>query len=251
MTTRAVAALPLLLFAIAGCVEESQRGLLVPPGSVTPPVTALRPVFSGPRIPEHEASARRLLAVGEKVIAANPQAGLRPAFIPVGFPHPEICHGGGGIHGYQITVSDGLVDACKTDAALAAVIALEMGKIVAERESAAGPSLRQPEKSPPPDVAIGSDSGGTFGPPDGTRVMELAQREPKRRSDWTAPKLSPETLAKGYLKKAGYDPAALAEVGPLLRKADGHSEMEKAVKTAELGAPVAVKRDAAAEPKPK
>jgi hypothetical protein len=251
MTTRALAALlPPLLFALAGCVEEHQRGLLVPPGGGPPPTTTLQPVvFNGPRVPEHEASARRLLAVGNKVAHDNPQAGLLPAFIPVGFPHPEICHSGGGLSGYQIVVSDGLVNACKTDAALAAVIALEMGKIVAERESAAGPSLKQPQKPPPPDVPVGSDSGGPFGPPDGTRQMELAQREPKRgRTDKAAPAPAPEALAKGYLVKAGYDPQALAEVGPLLRKADAHSEMEKAVKTAELGAPVPAKRDAEAPP---
>jgi hypothetical protein len=243
MTIRVLAALPLLAFGV-GCVEDNQRALLVRPDGTPLSTTTFRPSFSGPRVPEHHASARRLFAVGRKLIDANPQAGLRPAFVPVGFPHPEIFHTGGGLSGYQITVSDGLINACKTDAELAAVLALEMGKIVAERESAAGPSLKQPPPRRPPEVPVGTDAGGTFGPPDGTRIMELARQEPKpgRRS---APAPAPEALAKGYLGKAGYDVAALATVGPLLHKAEGHAEMEKVIKTAEVDAPPSPAREKA------
>lgn len=237
MTTRVLAALPLLLLSL-GCVEESQRGLLVPPGSEPPKTTALRPIFQGTRDPGHEASTKRLYAVGGRLIEANPQAGLRPQFASVGAPHPEIFHSGGGLSGYLIVASDGLINRCKSDAELAAVIAMEMGKIVAERESAAGPSLHQPEKPLPPDVPIGPDAGGHFGSPDGTRVMEVARQQPKRaRTDRPAPP-SPQALAKTYLAKAGFDAAVLVEVGPLLRQADGHAEVEKAIKMAELDAPV-------------
>src|SRR4051794_34403543 len=100
MTTRVLAALPLLLLGL-GCVEQQQRSLLVPPGStVAPQFTSLRPGPLGPRVPEHEATARRLLAVGHKLLDANKESGLHPAFIPVGFPPPEISHTGGGTTGY-------------------------------------------------------------------------------------------------------------------------------------------------------
>jgi hypothetical protein len=246
MTIRVKAALPLLL-AVAGCVEE-QRGLLVQPGGPLPTTTSLRPTLPGPRVPENEATARRVLATGRKVIDANPQAGVRPLFITVGLPHPEIFHNGGGTSGYNVVVSEGLVKQCKTEAALAAVLALELGKIVAERESAVGPSLKKPESRLPPDVQVGTDAGGTFGPSDGTRMMELAKIDPKRpKPTRTTPTPSPETLATGYLSKAGFDPAALTQVAPLLRKTEGHFELEKAVKTAELGAPV--KPEPTSEPK--
>lgn len=249
MTIRVLAALPLLLFGL-GCIEESQHNLLVPPdGAPRSTTTALRAAVAGPHVPEHEASARRLLAVGGKLTAANPQAGLRPSFLTVGFPHPEIMHGGGGLAGYHVTVSTGLINQCKTDAELAAVLALEMGKIVAERESAAGPSVKQPQQARPPEVPVGTDAGGTFGPPDGTRMMELARSEPKRNRTNRSPAPAPEALAKGYLSKAGFDPGVLVEVGPLLRKAEGHGEMEKTVKTAELLTPV--KREPAPQPQPK
>jgi hypothetical protein len=239
MTIRVRAALPLLL-AVAGCVQE-QRGLLVPPGAPMPTNTSLRPAMPGPRVPQSEASARRVLAVGRKVIDSNPQAGLRPGFITVGLPHPEVSHTGGGTSGYSVVVSEALVKQCKTDAELAAVLALELGKIVAERESAVGPSLKKPPTRLPPDVPVGTDAGGTFGPSDGTRMMELARLDPKRpRPTRTTPVPSPEALAAGYLSKAGFDAAALTRVAPLLRQTEGHYELEKAVKTAELGAPVKV-----------
>ena len=138
MTSRVKAALPLLL-AAAGCLQQD-RGLLVPPGAPMPKTTSMRPTMPGPRVPENEATARRVLAVSRKLIDANPQAGLRPLFITAGSPHPEIFHDGGGMNGYHVVVSEGLVNQCKTEAELAAVLALEMGKIVAEREAAVGPS---------------------------------------------------------------------------------------------------------------
>src|SRR5262249_47256965 len=81
MTVRVLAALPLLAFAL-GCVEESPRALLVRPDAGPLSTTSLRTAFSGPRIPEHHATARRVFAVGRKLVDANPQAGLRPLFIP-------------------------------------------------------------------------------------------------------------------------------------------------------------------------
>jgi hypothetical protein len=249
MTNRVKAALPFLL-AVVGCVDQ-QRGLLVPGSTVMTPNTSLRPVMPGPRVPESEASARRVMAVGRKLVESNPQAGLRPGFITVGLSHPEISHAGGGTNGYTVMVSEALVKQCKTDAELAAVLAMELGKIVAERESAAGPSLQQPEKRLPPDVQVGTDAGGTFGSSDGTRMMELAKLDPKRvKPDRKSQPPSPDALAAGYLKKAGYDDAALLRVAPLLIKAEGHNDLDKAVKAAELGAPVKAELGAPIKPEP-
>jgi len=238
MTIRVTAALPLLLAAV-GCIEEP-RALLVTPSGQSMPKTTLRTSLFGPRVPPHEAVARRVLSVGQKLIDANPQTGVRPLFVTVGLKHPEICHSGGGTRGYQVAVSQGLVEQCKTDNQLAAVLALEIGKIVAERESAAGPSLKNPETTLPPDVPIGTDSGGTYGSADGTRRMELAKLDPKRpkptRKPAEAP--APETLAKKYLEKAKYDPSALAGVAPMLIRAEGNQELEKLVKPAEILPPV-------------
>ena len=67
---------------------------------------------------------------------------------------------------------------------------------------------------------------GTFGPSDGTRMMELGQYEMelKRRQ---AEAMSPDTLARLYHQKAGHPPALLEEVAPLLSEADKNATLEK------------------------
>lgn len=230
MTLRILAALPPLLLAAVGCVDESRHAQLAPPGEPMRS-TSLRAVFGGPRLPEHDAGVKRLVAVRGKLVAANPQSGVRPNVGAVGLAHPEVCHTGGGTSGYQIVVTDALIAACKTDDELAAVLAIEMGKIVAERSREARTESRLP---PDPNLVGGSD-GGSFGPPDGTRQMELARYAPKRAEAAA----SPEELARSYLGKAGYDVNAASAVAPLLRKAQGHADLDRILTTsAQIGPPV-------------
>jgi predicted Zn-dependent protease len=222
MIRLAPALLPLLL--AAGCVPEARSRQLASGEPAPPaPVRANQPVRTAPGTEE---TARRVLAVSQKVVAANPQVGVRPLFATVGAPHAEIFHRGGPLDGMQIFVSEGLVRRCKSDAELAALLCLELGKIVSEREAQAGEQARQGEKRLPPSEAIGGDSGGTFGPPDGTRRMELAKLEQARRSRARILP-DPEALARKYLINAGFDAAVLADVAPLAREADGHAEVER------------------------
>jgi hypothetical protein len=235
MTLRVLAALPLLLG--FGCVDES-RPLLVAPGESVPQGRLSRSPKINLGSEVDPATTKRVLAVGGKLIDANPQAGIRPMFITVGAPHPEIFHKGGGTRHYQIFVSEGLVKRCQSDEQLAAVLALELGKIVSARESRLGPS-RPDSFRLPPDVPIGTDAGGTFGPADGTRMMEHARLDPKRpRPGKPSAPATPEALARTYLGKAGFAAATLADVGPLLRQAEEHYQVEKSISTAEIGPPV-------------
>lgn len=223
MSRRLLAAglLPLLL--TAGCLEEQRGRQLATAGPPPPPPRRPdRPVGR----PATEETARRVLAVGQAVIAANPQVGMRPVFATVGAPHAEIFHTGGALENSQVFVSEGLVKRCKTDAELAALLCLELGKIVAEREAMAGASPRPADKRLPPVEAIGTDSGGTFGPPDGTRQMELAKYDKARRAAPARP-LDPEVLARGYLTKAGFEAAVLQDVAPLVREAEQNLVVEK------------------------
>ena len=79
------------------------------------------------------------------------------------------------------------------------------------------------------DVPVGADSGGAFGPPDGTRAMELAVYERKRRkaAEAAATPPDPDALALAILQKAGGNPADLEAAAPLLRAADEHMAFEK------------------------
>src|SRR5262245_17457014 len=104
--------------------------------------------------PADEALATRVDSVGRKLIAANPQIGLKSTlFATIGkAAQPEIFHVGPNM----VYVTEGLVKRCPTDAELAGVLALELGKIVADREVAASPEMRNPERLAPIQVPIGN-----------------------------------------------------------------------------------------------
>jgi hypothetical protein len=224
MTLRALAAwLPLSLLA-AGCLDE-HRSLMVTAGPSGEPVVArsLNPVQ---RAPATEEAGKRVITVGQKVVAANPQLGLRPAFCTAGLPDPEIFHRGtGGLEGCQVVISEGLVRRCATDGQLAAVLCHELGKVISEREAQAGPELRQPQQRLAPEGRIGNDYSGAFGPSDGTYLMEQGKLN-KQRGKPPAPP-DPAVLAKKYLARAGYAEAELVQVQPLLQEAEKNFTIEK------------------------
>jgi predicted Zn-dependent protease len=213
------ACLPLLL--VAGCYDDYRTRLVTGPATSAAPARAERYVSKAPATEE---TAKRVLAVGQKLLVSNPQLGLRPVFVTVGAPQPEIFHRGGALDGYQVFVSQGLVERCKDDAELAALLCLELGKIVAEREAIAGPARRGLDKPPPIREAIGNDIGGTFGGADGTQAMEQAKYERDRRA--AAPP-TPDALARKYLARAGYQESALDDAAPLLRQAEENFAVEK------------------------
>jgi hypothetical protein len=72
------------------------------------------------------------------------------------------------------------------------------------------------------------DAGGVFGPPDGTRLAELAKFEKERPKPGAAPPPpDPMVLARIYLKKAGFDPRELDVVAPLLQEARASCAIER------------------------
>jgi len=232
---------------LVGCVENSRTRVV--DGSIPSTQVARQRLVQGQRYvskaPATEATAKRVLAVGHKLILANPELGMRPLFLTVGVPHPEIFHRGGGLENYQIVISEGLVNRCKDDAQLAAVLSLELAKIATERQAMSDPVTPLRERRPL--ESMGADRGGLFGQPDGTQQMEAAHAEAARRKPRPAP-APPETLAKRYLDKAHFNPNALTEVAGLLRQAEDHSTVEQhlskvgqptIVPTAKLAAPIA------------
>jgi hypothetical protein len=217
---------PLLL--VAGCVEDHRTQFVRPgPSTVPAPRASTR---SASRAPATEAAGRRVVATGRKLLDANPQLGMRPVFLTVGAPHPEVFHQGGRLEPYQVIVSEGLVNRCKGDDQLAAVLAHQLGRMVAEREAAAGRPTRANDRPPPPE-RIGNDHDSTFGGPDGTRRMEAARLE-RQRTAPKAPPPAPQVLAREYLRRAGYPEAALATVAPLLREAEDHDKIEQHLRPA-------------------
>lgn len=213
-----------LVLVVSGCVQE-ESGLSVVSSGFFDGKPALTETPAGSLIhaAASEEAGKRVVQVGGQIVASNPKLGFKPAFTTIGAPWEEIFHRGD----KAVFITEGLVRACVTDGQLAAVLCHELGKIAAERQELG--ATAPPDHGPPPDARVGNDSGGVFGSPDGTRAMELAVYEQKRRqAAATAMKpVDSEALARAMLQKAGGTPADAEAVAPLLRRADEHITFEK------------------------
>lgn len=221
------------LLALAGCVDKDSNLPLVSSSPFTPAaeVKAGAPV---PHVAASEAVALRVSLLGQKILTANRQSGLAPTFHAIGVPAPEVFHRGDS----ELYVTEGLARLCKTDAQLAAVLALEMGKMVAQREARATPATRRGDQLPPEEARIGTDAGGTFGPADGTHLFELAKFEKQRpRVRTPLPLPEPAALARGYLEKAGYSGKDLDAAAPILKAARANLALEKQLVTSPPSVP--------------
>ncbi|HEX5272302.1 MAG TPA: hypothetical protein VFW33_17515, partial [Gemmataceae bacterium] len=165
--------------------------------------------------------------VGQRLLAANAELPVRPVFLGIGSPDPQIFHR----DTTAIYVSDGLVNKCTTDAQLAAVVASELGKMVSTREALLALKAARGERDRPLGLSVGSESGGTFGPADGTRLAELGKFEKDTghgpAGGRPTPPPDPDLLARTYLKKAGFAATDLDAVAPLLREAARHDDIER------------------------
>jgi hypothetical protein len=211
------------VFAAIGCVSWEANTTLVPSnpfGSLPPPQTA-HPALA----PASLQAAARVDGLGRKILAANPQTGVEPLFRTIGAPQPEIFHQGT----VEVDITEGLVNQCPSDGQLAAVLALELGKMISEREAFAGPQTRAPEREPPMEVRIGSDNGGAYGPADQLHRAELAKydKERRQRAAGAAAPPDPQVLARAYLLKAGYTAADLDAAAPLFRSAAENNTFAK------------------------
>jgi hypothetical protein len=204
--------LPLQLLDPAGLVPQSEMVPASPFGAPGPiqnvPVKA---AFS----PASTEMVLRVDVVRRTVLAANPKLTVRPVAAVSGLPHLEIFHQGTQL----IHLTEGLVKRCKNDGELAALLCLELGKMVSERESLSGPRGQSAEGGLPIDVPMGN--AGQPGATDQVALAELAKHESRRKrtASRRAP-LDPYVLAAEYLEKAGYQRAALDAVAPLLEAAD-------------------------------
>jgi hypothetical protein len=218
--------LPLSLFLCVGCLGDGSGPQLVEGNPFKAPGIEQRQVEVPRDTPQARATeevALRVSQLGRKILDANPEIGLHPRFTTVGAPHLEIFHRST----REVWITEGLVRACKTEGQLAAVLCLELGKMVSEREALAQPRTRQPTLEPPPEVPVGNDSGGRFGAADGTRLLELARYDRPRRKKGFVPPPSPEVLAERYLVGVGHDAKELESIKTIARQASRNSTLEK------------------------
>lgn len=221
-------ALP-LIFLPAGCLLDEPKTALVPTnpfGSAPPMPPATRANYA----PASTDVAAHVDTIGRQLIAANKEIGLQPQFRTIGTPQLEVFHQGTS----EVLITEGLAKQCTTDGQLAAILSRELARMVAERESLAGPDMRRPERLPPMEVRIGNDNGAGFGPaPDQTYLAELGKFEKDRRNmnqPLTTP--DPDALARAYLTRAGFAPAELDEVQPTLKAAAENATFARQLKAA-------------------
>jgi hypothetical protein len=199
-----------LLLLAGGCLPGPETATLVPCSPFVDQPFKPAEVRHVVEAPGSKEASDRVCAAGGRIIAANQLIGFRPRFITTNSPQEEIFHRGT----RDVFITEGLVRRCETEAQLAQVLCLELGKMVAEREAFADPPARLKGEGVPIDMPVGNDVSGTFGSADGTRRMELNKYvEQARKEPQALP--SPEILAAEYLRKAGY---AAAEPQTTTRK---------------------------------
>jgi hypothetical protein len=212
----------LLLLAHLGCVPQSSSSMLVPSdpfGSQVPTQQTL-----AAQAPATQAAGSRVTGVGNRLVQANQHLALRPTFMTIGAPAPEIFH----IGLNQVVITEGLVKQCENDCQLAAVLGTELGKMLSEREAQAGLGTRNAHREPPPSLGVGLEGGGSRGPSDLTHLAEQAPYEENRRRQMhPPPPPDPKALAKALLLKAGYTEEDLASAEPLLKAAAANTAWEK------------------------
>jgi predicted Zn-dependent protease len=211
---------------LAGCVSEEKKLTTVSSSPFGQPVRTQAASFK--QAPEAtQKVAMRVNEVGQKILRGNPRLNQQVAFLTLGVPQLEI------FHQVQrdtsaVYITEGLVNECKTDGELAALLAQELAKMTAEKVAQVRPARALDDRPPLMSPRVGNDIGGTFGDAGGTEQMILARYEKDHKeARKSLPVPSPDQLARGYLQSAGFNPADFDTVRPLLRKADQNSALEK------------------------
>jgi predicted Zn-dependent protease len=225
MTARVLPVMIALVLAVAGCVSDEKKLTTVSPSPFGQPVHTQAASFKEAP-PATQKVALRVNDLGHKIVAANPRLNQQVVFLTLGVPQLEI------FHRVQkdsraIYITEGLVNQCKTDNELAALLCQELGKMTSEQIVQVKPERKLPEPPPLISPRVGNDIG--FASADRTDLMVLGHMEKERRQaqQALAPPPPPEALARAYLQNAGYSGKDLDAVTPLLRQADQNDSLEQ------------------------
>lgn len=168
------------------------------------------------------ATASRVEVLGRRIIAQNTFTGIEPHIFTIGVKEATLFHRGP----EELFISEGLVNSCKTDEELAAVLCSELGQMVAEMRTAK--SLGR-EVAPIRDASFGAGpvvSGG--GPYDAGQQANLAYHEKQhpRAAAGVDPADAKKTAGE-LMTGAGFNPSELERVQPLLKQSDRGEALRK------------------------
>lgn len=202
---------PLVAFALAGCqqlgIDHDVRRIIDKPVEV--PNLA----------PASVEAAARVDSIGRELLAGTPLGIPEVAFHTVGSAEPEIFHHDSA----TLYVTEGLVNSCKRDDELAAVLASEIAQMTAEFRRTA----RKTHPQPIPTAAMAAPLDRTTGYDPGQELylaqFEKHARKPAEQLAW--PTVEPATITADLLRNAGIDPKAAADVQPLLKAAGRNHQL--------------------------
>ncbi len=201
--SRCMALVGCLLLSLTGCIDEFVHD---------PPLR--NKAIDVPQLPEASvAVAARVDQIGRQLVGQNPFLGVEPTFHTYGRREPEITHPD--LNG--VLVTEGLVQRCRTDDELAAVLALELAKMAAERRAVDRLKVEQlPQLADAGAMNLGADPTQT-----GTQAMIDKTTVPRKRlAD------GKHTRPEDILKGAGFDPKALDAVASLMREAERNHALD-------------------------
>jgi predicted Zn-dependent protease len=167
--------------------------------------------------------AMRVENMGHRIIAQNEFIGIDPLFTTIGVPESVLFHKGTD----QMFISEGLVKLCKSDDELAAVICSELGQMIAEKRAVRRAGAERdsfPESSLPGGSPV-MTGGGT--PDDVGRMAEIAYQERRQKAASVADPVDAAKQSRTLLSTAGFDPALLDQVQPLLKQSDRSAILRK------------------------
>ncbi|VTS07454.1 hypothetical protein [Tuwongella immobilis] len=168
-----------------------------------------------------EKAATRVQVVSQKFLQANPGLGFTPIFLTIGVSEKALFHLADG----RIYITEAMVQQCKDDSQLMALLSLEVARMAIENEELRPYS----ERVPPVQVPLSRDVANSSRSADQTDVAELAKFE-KRNPRLTRSRrgeLEPNVLARTYLAKTTVHPDTIEKVEGIYRAAQGQSQVEK------------------------
>ena len=219
----------LLVGTLSGCLSDQQKLATVPMNLFHSTSQTRAASFKQAPKATTELSLR-VDRLGKQLLTANPNVKQKVGFLTLGLPHEEIFHRTQKDAG-TICITEGLAKQCKNDGELAALLSMELGKMVSEQMAQMKPARRSTPASMMMNPTIGNDANGTFGSPDGTDQLilrRMAKDQERIQAISSAPPPA-DVLARLYLKDAGFDAKTLDNVAPLLRKAEKQNSAESSM----------------------
>ncbi|QDU21412.1 hypothetical protein [Urbifossiella limnaea] len=160
-------------------------------------------------------TSERVDSLGRRIMAQNPFSGLEPLFHVVWVRESVLFHRGTS----EVFISAGLVETCKTEPELAAVLCSELGKMSAEKRRAS-----QFGKDREGISSVTLPDATTFDP---SLAAEVGHKEAVGTKRFTPAELNAEAVARDLLRGTGFDPAELDKVQPLLRQSQRGDDIRK------------------------